>query len=372
MNSSKRNEAAVQLWEQMFAQMAVAEDAAVIDPGIDDKADEARLRSGLTEAGWSPSEIEERVQLNKETMASAPVTSPRVASHVEVFLNRLCDDVEAAMDRLKLDSHARVARGVEPRIGALASMTNVIMTDQGIVTVGSFLFRFCGLVGRAFTRTLQMNPWLWESQDYSEATMRKLLETNPTLVIYWLRIFLSYSVTGTHVLVPYRPANKSELVLFEQVARAMEIFAVAHEYGHHHHSHGRQLDDDAKREEFEADQFALRTCYEVERNPLIFPNPYISSGAGGVILLLALKTLEKFREVITTERIKFSNTHPTVTQRLARFDSVAVLKPDEFSQLKGFRTASTRIMTGVDAVLSGLLHSIPPEALNHYRELAHD
>jgi hypothetical protein len=82
--------------------------------------------------------------------------------------------------------------------------------------------------------------------------------------------------------------KKHELLLFEQVARAMEIFAIVHEYGHHHHGHGPRLEDNPKQEEFDADQFALRIGYEVERVPLICPNPYLSSGAGGVVLLMAL------------------------------------------------------------------------------------
>jgi hypothetical protein len=52
---------------------------------------------------------------------------------------------------------------------------------------------------------------------------------------------MSYAVTGTNILVPFRPATKVEVLLFEQIARAMEIFAIAHEYGHHHHAHGRRL-----------------------------------------------------------------------------------------------------------------------------------
>lgn len=370
MKISEYNEAAVQLWEQLFARMAEAEHAAIVDPEHDHKADEARMRSGLAEADWSQSEIEARVEFQRAELAGAPVTSPGVAPHVENLFGRLCDDVETAMDRLRLNSHARVARGVEPRIGPHAAMTNVIMADQSIVTVGSFLFRFCGLVARAFARTLLLNPWLWESPNYSEATARSLLRSNSTLTTYWLHIFVSYAATGTHIMAPYRPANRSELLLFEQVARAMEIFATAHEYGHHHHSHGRRLEDDSKREEFDADQFALRISYEVERNPLILPNLYLSSGAGGVVLLLALETLRKSRELITGARSEPSDTHPTIVERLARFDSVAILKPSEFAALKGFRTASTRLMAGVDAELSDLFHSLPSDLINRLRRFA--
>ena len=212
----------------------------------------------------------------------------------------------------------RVARGVEPRVGPLAQMTNVIMTNEGIVTVGSFLFRFCGLIARSFTRTLLLGPTFWESSSYSEEAERLYLKAAPKQVVYWVKIFISFAVTGTHSPVPYRPANRNELI-FEQVSRAMEIFAIAHEYGHHHLGHGRQLCDDPKLEEFSADQFALRICYEVEQRPLMFANPYLSSGAGGVVLLKALETLRRVRDLINPTPAKSSDTHPDIAARLARF-----------------------------------------------------
>ena len=150
--TTKQNDAATQLWEQVFATMAKAEDAALMDPDHDEAGDEARLRKGLAQAGWSEQEIQSRVDLHQTQVAEAPVTSPGVNPHVEFSLNRLCADIEAAMNRLHLNSQTRVARGVEPRVGPLAQMTNVIMTNEGIVTVGSFLFRFCGLIARSFTR----------------------------------------------------------------------------------------------------------------------------------------------------------------------------------------------------------------------------
>lgn len=369
-NSSKCNESAIQLWEQLFAKMAKADIATLDNPMHDKKSDEMRLRVGLAEAGWSEAEIKRRIKIQKEVTASAPTTSPGVAPHVERQFAILCDDTEAAMKRLGLDSQARIARGIEPHVGPLASMTNVIMTDQAIVTVGSFLFRYCGVVARAFTRTLQLNPRLWEDKGYSDAAARKLLRSAPNLLLYWLHIYISYAVTGTQILVPFLPSKKAEVLLFEQVARAMEIFAISHEYGHHHHAHGRQLEADPKREELDADQFALRIGYELERYPFICPNPYLSSGAGGVVLLMALATLARFKEAITSVSIPESGTHPTVPERLDRFDTVAMLNEKEFLALKGFRSACTRIMGCVEAELFGLLPSLPAEVRARLQEMS--
>lgn len=367
---TRRNDSATELWEQLFATMAKAEDAALVDPEHDEAEDEARLREGLAQAGWSEREIQQRVDLLRAQAAAAPSTSPGVNPHVESQFSRLCDNIEVAMDRLGMDSYARVARGIEPRLGPLAAKTSVIMTDQSIVTVGSFLFRFCGLVARAFTRTLLLAPAFWESAEYSDKRAQGYLKTRPELRRYWLSIFVSYALTGTHIMALFRPANRHEVMLFEQVARAMEIFAIAHEYAHHHLDHGRRLEDDPKAEEFDADQLALKIAYEVECKPFIFPNPYLSSGAGGVVLLLALKTLQEFKNDFLGPSAVPSGTHPDILARIARFDTVATLDREEFAALRGFRTASGRIMTSVAADLSNLRGAMPPEHCARLRELA--
>ena len=82
-------------------------------------------------------------------------------------------------------------------------------------------------------------------------------------------------------------------------------------YGHHHLNHGRSLDADPKLEEFDADRFALRIGFEVEEHvPLIAPNPYLSSGAGGIVMLLALKTLREFEEDFLGVPAAQAETHP--------------------------------------------------------------
>lgn len=365
----KQNQAATELWEQLFATMAKSEYATLVDPEHDDAADETRIRKGYAEAGWSEDEINFRIKLLKELEASPPVTSPGVAPHVEFLFNRLCDEVEAAMERLHLDSHGRTARGIEPRVGALATSTNVIMTDEGIITVGSFLFRFCGLIARAFTRTLQRAPYFWEGNDYSQDRARAYLRGDRELMSYWLRIFLSYCVTGTPILTPFRPTKQHELMLFEQIARAMEVFAIAHEYGHHHFGHGRQIENDAKAEEASADQFALKISYEVERKPLLFENPYLSSGAGGVILLLALDALKQTKELLFGTPSHQLDTHPEAEERIAKFDTVAVLRPVECGRLRSFRNVSARIMRAVQLEVCELINVLPQDFRQQLIEL---
>lgn len=304
------------------------------------------MREGMLAAGWSQAEVEAFAQINRKIAQSASKTSPGVNPFVEAQYEFLCDSIEAAMQRLKLSSYANVARGVEPRTGPFASKINVISTDLSVVTVGAFLFRFCGLVARAFTRTLQLSPWFWNDPQYSPEKAKQLLESRPDLLMYWMKIYLSFAVTGTHIGVPYKPSTPNEIVLMEQIARAMEIFAISHEYGHHQLAHGKVLDANAKEEEFGADQFALKISEEVEKASVEFLNPFLTSGSGGVILLMALNLLSLVERALGAAAVE-SDTHPAAAERIAKFDSIKVLFPAEFAQHKSWRVACTRVMEAV-------------------------
>lgn len=366
------NASAEDLWRQVFKRLSASEYASLLDPEHDAARDAGAFWEAMKEAGWSDEETDLRVKAHEEQLREAPTTSPGVNPHVEAWFARLADDVETAMGRLGMTSQAHVARGIEPRCGPLAAKINVVMTNQSVVTVGTHLFRFCGLIARAFTRTLILNPAFWESERWDKEAARALLRGSPSLLVYWMRIFVSYATTGTHILVPFRPAQKHEVLLFEQVARAMELFAIAHEYGHHEKDHGRTIGADAHAEEFAADQFALRIGYEVDRYPLILPNPYLASGAGGVVLLTALRCLAGVDAILRGRPRHVSDTHPDADERVARFDTVSVLQPAEFKTLKGFRVASDRIMRTVEQEMLDVLGSVPREELAAFAPLPFD
>lgn len=367
----KQNASAKDLWEQLLEQLSRAPYATLQDPNYDPKEEHAKFQVAMRQAGWSDEQIAWKMKVHEAQIESAPITSPGVNPHAEFLFGKLCDDVEAAMDRLRMISHRRVARGLEPRLGPYAAKTNVIMTEESIVTVGTQLFRFCGLIARAFTRTLQLDAEFWDSDRYSTEAATRLIRGNLDLLLYWARIYMSYALTGMHILTPFRPANIFELS-FEHVARAMELFAVAHEYGHHHHDHGRQIDRQAeKAEEFEADQFALKICYEIERYPDVLGyNPYLTSGAGGLILLRALRTLRTVETRLNGIQAAKADSHPDADERAARFETTALLRPIEFATLQHFRRSSARILDAVDTEIARWLDGLTPATMrqiDHWR-----
>ena len=359
MAREKDNEAAQQLWAQIFDRQSDDEYSTLYDPDYDPKMDIEVFREALADAGWNKQQIEQRTALMRSDLRPSQDNSPGVIASVERMFHVLCDDVEAAMERLGLESHTRLARGVDPIAGPSTTMTNVIMTDQGIVSVSAYFFRYCGVIARAFTRTLQINPFAWDSNDHDTSQGLSLLHSTPGLAHYWFMSFASFATTGTQSLVPFKPAQKHEALLFEQVARAMELYAIAHEFGHHHHAHGKDIAEDPIEHEFEADRFALRILYEIERKPFIAVNPYISSGAGAIVLLRSLQILRIVGDRIIGRDTPNVGTHPFPADRIARFNSVAVMRPQEFDALHSFRRAATRIMDCIEITMVTIVEQLP-------------
>ncbi|MEJ5155763.1 hypothetical protein WH240_11425 [Gluconobacter wancherniae] len=355
------NEAARDLWSQMFNRMATHPGAAVVDPEYDPREDEARTHAAFAAAGWREDEIDAILASSKERNAKAPSTSPGANPSAEALHAVLCDDIEAEMARQGLETQKNVARGIEPITGPFASKAGVIMTEQSIITIGAFTFRFCGLIAKAFYRTIMLDPTYWQSDQFTTEFANLLLRRNMPLALYWNRIFMSFAMSGTNITVPFEPSDPTQVLLVEQVARAMELFVVAHEYGHHHHGHGRDANADARIEEFEADQFSLRIGRPIgERDRTPIWNPYLASGSGGVVVLKALETLRRFEHALGAPMPR-GNTHPSADERIAHFDSVAVLEPVIFKTLKGFRIASLRVMDTVESLLDDFLAVIPED-----------
>ncbi|UJQ94154.1 hypothetical protein [Mariluticola halotolerans] len=348
---TQRNDAARNLWVQIFKRAAADPNSALHVP---DNADEAAQRELLTSAlekvGWSEVEI---AFLHKSDGVHSDLenpNSPGVGPGLEYRLNVLADHVRKVILETGETSHEKLEVAIDPKVGVAASLINVIMTDQGIISVSSFLFRWCGLVARAYTRTLNAGVAHWTSKKSDPATDRGFLLKHPNLVLYWFRIFVSFSGTGTHILAPYRPSSPAEFHLFEQVAWAMEYFTIAHEFGHHVLNH-RKVGDDPKAQEFKADAFAAKVCEQLEFEP--FPrlsNPYTTTGAGGSLMLLALEILRAFEGPDND-----GDTHPSASDRVAKISMRNLMRPKQLEMDREFNSAISRIMSAVGAIMRDAL-----------------
>lgn len=347
----QRNDAARDLWAQMFERAAADVNATLHEPDEEGEAAQQELTiQALREAGWSEAQIERRSDTDRLHGELETANSPGVVPGLEYRLKHLSNRVRMAISETGDISHEKVEIAIDPVAGVSASLTNVIMTDEGILSVSSFLFRWCGLVARAYTRTLCPDIAHWTSPASSPKDDRELLLKDPALVRYWFQIFVSFSGTGTHVLVPFRPSSPTEFHLFEQVAWAMEFFTVAHEFGHHVLSH-RSVDEDPKTQEFQADAFAVKVCERLEFEPFpLLSNPYTRTGAGASLMLLALEILRAF-ESPDGNGATVAETHPTASDRIAKISARNLMQPKQLKMDQEFNGTVSRIMSAVASVM---------------------
>lgn len=342
-------DAARDLWGQIFSRATELPDAAIYRPE-NEGYQAKRFRKALRAAGWSEEEINARheayAQLEQPLQPSSPGVAPNLEAHAQIIADR----VSAAITAKGL-AHTPVLVGIDPRPGVEAGLTNVIMTDEAILTVTSFFFRWCGLIARAYTRTLMLNPSYWSLSKNSADEDRFLLLRNVELTLYWNRIFVSFASTGTHALVPYRPATQMELILFEQVAWSMEYFAFAHEYGHHTLVH-RNIGDDPIKQEHDADRFAMSLAEHLRSEPLQIDNPYIATGAGAVLVLIAndiLRSIDAKDALAPTKEAVL--VHPPTSERISKITNRHLMQPARFGFDREFCNTVVRIMTAVAGIV---------------------
>lgn len=367
--NNESNEAAYSYWSQLFARQAESPWSTIVDPNTNFEEDKKKLRKGLLNAGWPIALVETLAAERADRALPSEGHNPGIANHVIDNFNRLCNDIEAELEKLGHKSHHQVARGIDPVSGPSAAMTPVMMTKESVISVSSFFFRYCGLIARATTRTLLIDHFFWEQQEYSLKRDRAKLRERPQLVLYWSQIMTSFAVTGTNIMVPYKPSKLHEVLLMEQIAYAMEIYTIAHEYGHHHIGHGRDITENQKLTEFEADAFAMMLSGNIEANQAgLTWNPYLGSGAGASTMLKSLELLRRHTEIITLDKKPDYGTHPEIQNRIKKFERLGVLEPKKFAAYISYRKAVTRIFNAVEAELIALLHIAPEEYLNQLRE----
>ena len=359
--------AAADLWQQLLERARRSEWSTFQDPEyIEPPQKVERDRKAFIEAGWSTSEVDFILGNRSEKLVKG-VSSSGVAPHTETALARIAEMVRSAASEILTVDFSKIEFVVEPKAGPLISLINVMMTDESIIAMGSFFTRYCGLVARAYTRTVLLAPWLFGA-DADDEKVRKLLRENSSLLLYWWRIFVSFALTGTHILTSFKPSRKEEVILFEQIAHSMEVFALAHEVAHHVHRDVRKFDDGSDRypEEYDADRVAVKIARRVDEQHAwkwirgsFTPNPYLSSGAGGVLLLGSLEIFRDVKDKVYKNTAY--NTHPHFLDRSERIKLLWVLEPNMYKQSLEFCGAVESVLRCVKAELSPLMLAFPVE-----------
>jgi hypothetical protein len=266
----------------------------------------------------------------------------------EIVFSKISLAVEAACQGLGLDLQKGVVRGVLPIRGLGAFSSDFYGTGIAIVGIDGSLVPFTGMLTDLFVDTFEYEETIDDLGIVPNPARcperltggKTILETasdaregRDSLIHYWERFFLHFAGFS----LPWPKASnltETQRTIKFQLTSAMEVFVVAHEYGHHIHKHNAGATassalppGDAYAQELEAD----RTAWLVAKHlgaigfagqPTEIRNSWMEASAGAVAYLAAAEMVRRTREILETGTMTEpqSLTHPSIRERLAALE----------------------------------------------------
>ena len=249
--------------------------------------------------------------------------------HGRQILERVIGEIEHACREHRIPIRSGVVFGIAPELGLRISQSAVLETQASIIDVSIPFLTFCNLIAKALARSLPQHPAGPQVSVSNDPTaVRAQLQQSPDLVSEWVSIFSSYAEIGWPPPGIHHITDTATQAVRYMLLRAVELFALAHEYGHHVMMHGvgsnsSEQTADPFVEEHQADIFARSASIAIGSTEST-PNFYAMSGAGGVIVLGALDLVRRAKVVLETGNEQFTprERHPPFSERIAHIASL--------------------------------------------------
>ena len=288
--------------------------------------------------------ISKQLAINSEYKSLLPSTIPTRYDNPFAYkiVSDLVDHLKVTCQELGIQTDTFPPYSCIPTGVINAYAANVGSPPTRFLLFDSQVFFFCNLWAKIIATS---QPIIGEGEYVQTSTdpvlVRKHLDANDASVLH-LRELLEASLFGSPSDAPaYLPA-RLYIPQIDLLRDSMELFIVAHEFGHVYAGHlGPLLNavsktsselisdaNDSQKNEYEADSIALLlTLKTMQRRGFDLPLSYI----GPYLFFSGLSLLDQysdFKEGITTEHV--SSGHPSNTDRQAMLNHVvAALAPDD-------------------------------------------
>ncbi|WP_256808760.1 hypothetical protein [Bradyrhizobium sp. Bra64] len=285
---------------------------------------EVAKRSGATE-----SECEAVAEAFANAISQLPSVSELDDPHAILILDKLIERIEAACKKLNVPIGDGVAFGSLREPGLTAQQFAVLQTTASIIDVSIPFLVFCDLVSKAVSHTLDPRIVGDNGIKFSldASAIREKLRSDSSVRAEWIRIVRQYAVTGKPPIGLGEAPEGPRAELRRSLLDAMEVFAVAHEYGHHSLQHGVgasssndiQTKTSAWEDEYQADIFARLISGALAETAA---DVMLLSGAGSIILA-GTDLIARARQTLLagTDVVPERDSHPPLAKRLERLDA---------------------------------------------------
>jgi len=288
----------------------------------------------LLRAGGVPEQLQIPVGPELEAfLPSAESLSELDLRSSHFIIMNLIEEVSKAATYLKLPTGADFVFGAHVGSGLIASQLPVVGEHESIIEISNGLIVFLNCVAKWFAELLTY-PEENTVQFDPDAAISCYL-SNRSVQREWDELIEAFAVRDTvpRWRAPPTPASPIKFKVKTQLLDAMEIYVVAHEFGHHALEHG-DFDPDQMSPwqlEFDADAYAHLVSVRVGQadEPI---NHFTLSGAGATLSLLSMELVQRAKQVLRTgsDKLAPSITHPNFETRIAAIAEMDKFLPEEF------------------------------------------